>query len=113
MDTSQLITIAVTAVISVIAKEVAIWLWALVKNTATTATIKAKVKVIFTKSNLDIMFHLLLIGFYLYIAVSVGWTDAGLSGKNMLVVIGCLGVSAFMAISLAIKMSLAIGRQNL
>jgi len=103
MDTAQLTTILVTAVISVIAKEVSMWLWALVKLTATTATVRAKVNAMFTKSNLDILLHLFLTGFYLYIVVSVGWTDDRVSGKDMLIIIGSLIASVFMAVSLIIK----------
>jgi hypothetical protein len=52
MDRKQLVTIAITAATSVIAKEVISWLVALARNTAQTHTVKAKTRTIFSKSNL-------------------------------------------------------------
>lgn len=105
MDNKQLITIAVTAVISVIAKEVLSWVVAAVRATATAATMSAKVKMMFTKNNLDIAFHLFIIVFYMYAAAYVGWTDAPLSGKEMMIVIGCIFAASVMALSLLIKIA--------
>jgi hypothetical protein len=51
MDRKQLVTIAITAVTSVIAKELISWLVALVRSTAKTQTAKAKTRTIFSKNN--------------------------------------------------------------
>ena len=51
MDRKQLVTIAITAVTSVIAKEFIVWLVALVRNTTQTETVKAKTRTIFNKTN--------------------------------------------------------------
>src|SRR5579859_8119656 len=55
MDRHQLVTIAVTAVISVIAKELVVWLFSLVKIRSASNTTKEKVKKIFSKTNRAIM----------------------------------------------------------
>lgn len=52
MDRKQLVTIAITAVTSVIAKEVISWLVALAKSTAQTHTAKKKASAMFSKNNL-------------------------------------------------------------
>ena len=51
MDRHQLVTIAVTAVISVIAKEVVVWVFSLVKVRSASNTTKESVKKIFSKTN--------------------------------------------------------------
>lgn len=88
METNQLTTIAVTAVVSVIAKEVIIWLWATAKKFAVAETTRAKIKVAFSPENRAILTELLLIGFYSYLIISTGWTDKSISGKDILIILG-------------------------
>jgi len=52
MDRKQLVTIAITAVTSVIAKEVISWLAAWFRSSAQTQTAREKARTIFNKSNL-------------------------------------------------------------
>jgi hypothetical protein len=58
MDRAQLVTIAVTAVISVIAKEVVTWAVSLVRTLSVIKTIREKVKKIFSRNNLAIFGNL-------------------------------------------------------
>jgi hypothetical protein len=51
MDKSKLITIVVTAVITAIAKELVTWLLSVTKTLSTRATLRAKVKALFSKYN--------------------------------------------------------------
>lgn len=51
MDSSQLVTIAVTAVVSVIAKELIVWGVGLCKNLAVIKTAKEKIKAAFSAAN--------------------------------------------------------------
>jgi hypothetical protein len=69
MDRHQLVIIAITAVISVVAKEVVMWLVSLVKTIAVTETIRKKVKKIFSKNNLNIILDILVISFDLWVLV--------------------------------------------
>jgi hypothetical protein len=69
MDRKQLITIVVTVVMSTIAKEVFTWLVAFAKTQAATATTKAKVKKIFNKNNLIIIWDLFSAAWMLLILI--------------------------------------------
>jgi hypothetical protein len=84
MGKSQLMTIVVTAVVTAIAKELVNWVLAMVKKIATAQTTRAKLKAMFSKTSLRIMWDLLVIALYTTIVVSVGWTDGPLSGKALL-----------------------------
>jgi hypothetical protein len=55
MDKNQLVTIAVTALISTTAKELLTWAFGRAKRIATTETTKQKARKIFSKTNLRIM----------------------------------------------------------
>jgi len=57
MDRKQLVTIAITAVVSVIARELLSWVIAWAKITAQTETAKAKARTIFNKNNLAIVWN--------------------------------------------------------
>ena len=61
MDKHQLVTIAITAVISVTAKELLTWVFRRAKIIATTDTTKKKARQIFSKNNRRIVFDLLLL----------------------------------------------------
>jgi len=110
MDTSQFIAMVIGMVISTISKDVVKWCWVTLNKLAVTETIKAKVNAMFTKNNLDILFHLFSIGFYLYIATAIGWTDASISGKDLLIVVGCLAAAVFMGLSLLVKIAISIAK---
>jgi hypothetical protein len=69
MDRHQLAIIAITAVISVIAKEMVTWLVSLAKTLAVSETIKKKLKGIFSKNNRSIIFDILVISFALFTMV--------------------------------------------
>jgi hypothetical protein len=64
MDKSQLVTIAVTAIITAFAKEIATWLSSIVKNLSTNSTIKAKIKSALTINKIMVVFNLALIAFF-------------------------------------------------
>ena len=69
MDRRQLVTIAITAVTSVIAKELISWLVALARSTAQMQTAKKKASTVFSRSNLRTLYaimFLLLTGFLLW-----------------------------------------------
>lgn len=66
MDRHQLVIIAITAVISVIAKELVIWLASLSKATMASATARQRVRKIFSKNNLKIVTDILFISFALW-----------------------------------------------
>jgi hypothetical protein len=62
MDRKQLVTIAITAVTSVIAKEVISWLVALLRSNAQTQVAKAKARTIFKKNNRRMLFAIAFFG---------------------------------------------------
>jgi len=95
----------VTAVTSVIVKEVCIWLWDTTKKFATAETVRAKIKVMFSKENLQVAFHLLIISFYSYLLIYTGWTDGSLSGKDVLLIIGESLALLLIVISIIIKLA--------
>ena len=100
MENSQLTTIVVTAVVSVIAKEVVIWLWATAKKFAVAETTRAKIKIAFNPENRAVLTDLLLIGFYSYLIISTGWTDKSVSGKDILIILGSTALLLVVVISL-------------
>jgi hypothetical protein len=110
MDRSQLTTIAVTAVVSVIAKEVVTWLIAAVKKTATTATTSAKLSVIFNKINFFILCDLLAITSYLGFLVYLGWLDRPLTTRSLFMVLGIMGLAIGVSIVLLGHLREAIRR---
>jgi hypothetical protein len=71
MDKKQLVTIAVTTVVSVIAREVIAWLVALVKSTATRETTREKLRKAITKRRLLIVADTfgLLYGIWLFVRI--------------------------------------------
>jgi hypothetical protein len=100
MDSSQLTTIAVTAVISVIAKEVFTWAVALFKTMVTAETTRARLKAIFSKTNLRIMSDLPAIATYTVIIAWMGWTDEPLSGKSFLIVMAAIVLNIVVIVDL-------------
>ena len=84
MSFDQLPTIIVTAVVSVIAKEVVVWLVGVMKSAAAFGAVKA----IFNWTNLAIVGELLALAFYVYLIVRTGWTDDPVTGKDVLVMAG-------------------------
>jgi hypothetical protein len=74
MDHKQLVTIAITAVISVIAKEVVVWLLSFAKNLSTSKTVTQTAKKIFHPSNWGIMvdFSCLLLWLFIFRTVMRG-----------------------------------------
>jgi len=107
MDQGQITTIAVTAVVSVIAKEVLVWLVGLVKGAASVSTAKALFGAIFNRTNLAILSELLALALYVYLIVHVGWTDSPVTGKDVLIMAGCaLGALVFIS-SLLIRLAKA------
>ena len=112
MDNNQLITIAVTAVISVIAKEVLTWAVALVKAMAMAQTIRAKLKAMFSRTSLRIMWGLATVVMYTGIIVWIGWTDEPLSGKSLLVIVAAAFFDLVCIISLLVDIGKAIVQQE-
>lgn len=66
MDRHQLIVIAITAVISVIAKELVIWLVGLAKVIALSDPTRQRLKKIFSKRNRNIVLDILIISFLVW-----------------------------------------------
>jgi len=58
MDKKQLVTIVITAVISVTAKELFAWLFSLMKITVVNETVRQKARKLFSKNNRRIMFDI-------------------------------------------------------
>ena len=67
MDNSTLVTIVITAVVSVIAKELMLWVISVVKSTTAAATVKAKLVVVFTRTNVAILTDILAFIFYCFV----------------------------------------------
>jgi len=103
MDKTQLITIIITAVVSITAKELITWLISLTKKLSVLHTIKEKLKVIFNKTNRaiisDILALLLYVAFLIYFALAEG--DA--TRIEILLVIGATIAVLFLSLSLIFK----------
>lgn len=65
MDTRQLVTIAVTAIITAFVKEIAGWLLSIAKNFAINTTIKAKIKKAFTLNKITAVVNFVIMAFCL------------------------------------------------
>lgn len=72
MDVTQLKTIVITAVITLIVNASGKWLWASVRNTAAANTITAKIRAMFSGPNRAVMTDILSIALYLFIVVQFG-----------------------------------------
>ena len=72
MDTNQLITIAVTAVVSIIARELITWLFAGAKSLSASKEATVKVKTIFTKTKTarTLIWDLANLGFSIFVLAS-------------------------------------------
>src|SRR5438128_196230 len=100
MDKTQLITIAVTAVVSVIAKEVVVWLVGLVKTLSVIGTIKARFKAAFSKNNRAIMKDALALAFYVVLLVYFVRDDSPPTRLVILLMIGIVFAILVMLVSL-------------
>jgi hypothetical protein len=100
LDKTQLVTIAVTAVISVIAKELVQWLWGMFKTLSITNTIKAKVRGILTKNNLKIFWDIVGLSFYGGVLVQFALQDSSPTRLEILLMMG----AAFMILVTGISL---------
>ena len=112
MEMSQFTTIVITMVISVISKEVITWAWNLLKTIVVTDTIKAKLRAIFTRSNLRILYDLITIGVFVFTIASIGWTDKPLSGKDVLVIGGAVILLLLSIINLLVDIGRSVIRHE-
>ena len=112
MDNSSLTTIAVTAVISVIAKEVLTWAVAWVKTIAMAQTTRARLKAIFNSTSLRIIWDLATVVMYTGIIVWIGWIDEPLSGKALLIVVGAVFCDMVCIISLLVDIHRALAQRD-
>lgn len=112
MDKTQLVTIAVTALISVTAKEVVTWLVALLKNTAAAKTITAKIKAMFTEANRAVFFDILVLLFYVVVLVNFALDKAAPTKLDILIAIGAVLACVFMSIALFIDIFKASHASN-
>lgn len=86
MDTSQLVTIAVTAIITAFVKEIVGWFVSIVKNFASSTTIRTKIKTALTVNKVTAIVNLTLIGFCswrVYYYVTLPYTLDGFSVFNI------------------------------
>lgn len=104
----QLVTIAVTALITIIAKDLWRWTVALVKNTAAAKTIAAIVKTAFNKTNRAVIFDILALLFYVVILINFALDKAAPSKFDILIAIGAVLACIIMAISLLVHIFVAI-----
>lgn len=100
MDKTQLVTIAVTALITVIAKELVIWLVALVKNLSVINTAREKIKAIFTSTNRVIMADIFALLFYAGVLINFAIGTSTPTRLEILLIFGAAIASLFMAVSL-------------
>lgn len=100
MDRTQLITIIVTAVVSVIAKELFQWFWGVCKTLSITNTIKAKFRALFTKTNRAILWDIVGIVFYGGVLVNFALQDSSPTRLEILLMLGAALLLIIMAVSL-------------
>jgi hypothetical protein len=105
MDKSQLITIVISTLTGVIAKDFMAWLLATIKNLSIVVTFKAKLSAFFTKSNLAIFGDILALLFYSALLIKFARDPSPLTRLTILLAIGLVfGVLAF-TLSLLFKFS--------
>lgn len=88
MDRTQLITIAITAVISVVAKEMVTWLISAIKSAAAFVTFRDKFKAFFNKRNRDILSDVFAIIFFVGVLVNFASSNGTASRLEVLIAIG-------------------------
>ena|SRR3989442_944647 len=86
MDRSQLVTIAVTALISVTAKEVITWLVSLAKSQVRKETTKAKARKIFNKNSFAVVWSTAAISISVYFLVSDIRRNSPISGIDVFLI---------------------------
>jgi heme/copper-type cytochrome/quinol oxidase subunit 4 len=96
MDKTQLVTIVITAVIAVLAKELTMWVVRLIKSMSVLKTIAAKVKTLFSKNNLLIVMDIAMLAFYVFLLVFFTRNDSPPSRIEILLMIFCVLVVIFM-----------------
>lgn len=102
MDKTQLLTIVITAVVSVIAKEFITWLVTIVKDASAIRTAGAKLRVVFSKPNRAVMMDVFAIVFYISVLVNFGRGDSSPTRLEILIVIGAVLALIFMGIALIV-----------
>ncbi len=107
MENSQLVTIAVTAVISVVSKEIIIWLVSLVKTLSVMSTIKEKVKAIFSPANIKIILDVLSIAIYTLLLAYFASDSAPPTRITVLILIVLVVTIVFLAFMLMYHVQLA------
>ena len=107
MDKAQLITIVITAVVSVVAKEVIIWLVSLFKGNSAAKTFAAKLRALFTKSNLEIAGSLLALIFYIGVLINFALAEAPPTRLEILLIIGAVFAILFVGLNLLFEIAKA------
>jgi hypothetical protein len=106
LDTSKLVTIVVTAVVAVIAKELVQWLWAMFKTLSVISTIRAKIKAIFTKTNRAIIWDILGVLFYGGVLVNFALKNSPPTRLEILLMLG----AAFLMIVMSGSLLFHVGK---
>lgn len=112
MDKQQIVTIVVTALITVIAKEVFMWATSLVKSTVAASTITAKLKAIFTKTNRSIMFKVLVLLFYVGVLINFSLSESTPTRFEILLIIGSSFAIIFVSLFLIWDISVDINARK-
>ncbi|ROZ61475.1 hypothetical protein [Ramlibacter sp. WS9] len=100
MDKTQIATIAITAIVSVVAKEVVTWLVSLAKNASAAKSLAAKAKAIFTRSHMEILASLLALMFYAGVLVNFARTDTPPTRLEILLIVGAVFAMLFVGLNL-------------
>lgn len=108
MDKTQLVTIIITAIVSVTAKEVIIWLVGLLKNTQSAKNIKVLISFAFNKTNRAVIYDLLALSFYATILVNFAIDKTSPNRLDILIAIGAVLASILMIIFLFLDVLKAI-----
>jgi len=112
MDKTQLLTIVITALVSVLGKELITWLVGLVKGTAAVSSARAKLKAIFSKANRAVMIDVLSILFYVGVLVNFALGESAPTRLEVLLIIGAVIALIVMAIALLIDIAKIVHARN-
>ena len=112
MDKTQLITIAISALFGAVAKSLIDWIASIIKTTEVASAATAKIKIVFSKTNLAILFDILSILVYSSVLLNFYLSTGVPSRLEILIIVGASLALIFLVFVLSWHVSEAIYKRK-
>lgn len=105
MDASQLITIAVSALVGAVIKELVTWLFGLIKSTLGAKAFWARLRTLFSKENRQVMYDVLAAIVFIGATINFGMKDSAATRGEILLLVGSVVMLLLTLINLLIDIA--------